>query len=135
MAYTLNFEKQLNYNTEEDSIAIETKIKYVNQDFSFAAKLDKGASLCIFKREVAEELEIEVENTKIRQRVRNASGGIFNVFGHFVTLEIADFEFECLVYFAESYVAANVLGKRGFLDKFRIAIDDHEGKLFLSEIN
>lgn len=135
MAYTLIFDRQFFYNNEEDSISIETKIKYVDQETSFTAKVDTGASLCIFKREIAEELGIEVENTEIAQRVRNANGNIFKVFGHFVTIEIGDFEFECLVYFAEKFVAVNVFGKRGFLDKFRIAIDDNEGKLFLSEYN
>lgn len=133
MAYTLTFDKQFSYNNEEDSISIETKIKYVDQETSFTAKVDTGASLCIFKREIGEELGVEIENTEIAQRVRNANGDIFKVFGHFVTIEIGDFEFECLVYFAENFVAANVFGKRGFLDKFRIAIDDNEGKLFLSE--
>lgn len=79
---------------------------------------------------MAEELGIEIENTEIIQRVRNANGGIFRVFGHFVTIEVAGFEFESLVYFAEHFVAANVFGKRGFLDKFKIGIDDTEGKLF-----
>lgn len=133
MNYTLTFDKQLFYDNEEDSVSIETKVKYVDEEISFVAKIDTGASLCIFKREIAEKLGVEVENTEITQRVRNANGNIFKVFGHFVTIEIADFEFECLVYFAENFVAANVFGKRGFLDKFRIAIDDNEGKLFLDE--
>jgi hypothetical protein len=132
--YNLTFAKQLIYDNEQDSISIATKIKYVDQKISFTAKLDTGASLCIFKRDLADELGIEVENTEIAQRVRNANGDIFKVFGHFVTIEIADFEFECLVYFAEKFLAANVFGKRGFLDKFKIAIDDNEGKLFLSEL-
>lgn len=135
MSYNLTFDKKIEYNNEEDSIAVETKIKYINQECSFTSKLDTGASLCIFKREVAEELEIEIEDTEIVQRVRNASGGIFSVFGHFVTLEIGGYEFETLVYFADSYVAINALGKRGFLDKFKIAVDDNEGNLFLSEIS
>lgn len=66
------------------------------------------------------------------QRVGTATG-IFIAYGFRLTLQIEDFEFDSLVYFAEDEnIRRNVLGRRGWLELMKIGLVDYEGKLYLS---
>lgn len=66
----------------------------------FLAKVDTGASFCIFQRDYAEELAIDVESGQ-HQEVHTATGH-FATYGHTVALGCLDWEFETIVYFAIS---------------------------------
>ena len=58
---------------------------------------------------------------------------IFNVFGFRLTLEVENFQFDSLVYFAEDEnFSRNVLGRHGFLELVKLGLIDYEGKLYLS---
>ena len=96
------------------------------------ANVDTGASLCIFQRQYAEQLGIDVESGQ-HQDVRTAAGGSFSVFGHMVTLSCFDWEFETMVYFAaRDEFTRNVVGRSGWLQYFRLGLIDHDAILFLS---
>ena len=95
------------------------------------AKVDTGAAFCIFQREYADQLGLEVENG-VRQTMGTANGS-FETYGHTVTLTCFDWTFETVVYFAEAEeIHRNVVGRVGWLQRFRIGIVDHESLLLLS---
>jgi len=62
-----------------------------------------------------------------------ANGGKFRVFGHEVILEVMGYSLETTVYFAEDQgFQRNVLGRNGWLNRYRIAIVDHDQLLYVS---
>jgi hypothetical protein len=95
------------------------------------AKIDTGATLCVFQREYADELDIDVE-TGIRQIVLTATGR-FETYGRTVMLSCLDLDTESTVYFAGTYeFSRNVLGLHGWLDKIRFGLVHHDNCLFMS---
>ena len=55
------------------------------------------------------------------------------VYGHEVTLSVADFEFDTVVFFAsDAEITRNVLGRFGWLDRVVLGLVDYEGRLYLS---
>src|SRR5690242_9936981 len=95
------------------------------------AKIDTGSSYCIFQRKYGETLGLDVE-TGLLIKIATVTGN-FIAYGHFVTISVLDYQFDSFLYFAadESFTR-NVLGRHGWLDHFRIAIIDYEGKLYLN---
>jgi aspartyl protease len=95
------------------------------------AKVDTGAAACIFQREHAEALGIDVESGK--EEWFSTATGRFNAYGHTVTLSCFDCDFEALVYFAHVHdFPRNVLGLQGWLDKLRFGLVHHDELLLLS---
>lgn len=127
----LEFDKLLFYNAGESGITVQTTLRFSDKNVSFPAKLDTGSSFCIFERKFGEELGLEIEKG-LFQRVGTATG-TFVVYGFRVILQIEDFQFDSLVYFAENEsFRRNVLGRRGWLELVKIGLIDYEGKLYLS---
>lgn len=132
MLHTLSFEKLTVYDSGTYGITIEVKLQLSDLITSFQAKIDTGAESCIFERKFGEQLGLDIEAGE-SQRFGTATGS-FLTFGHSVTLFVEGFQFDSYVYFAEDYnFRRNVLGRFGFLDRVIIAIDDYDGKLFLSQ--
>ena len=95
------------------------------------AKVDTGADFCIFQRDYADELGIEVE-TGIHQVIGTAAGS-FDAYGHRVTLACLNWEFDSTVYFAApAGFPRNVVGRSGWLHHFRLGLIDHDSLLLLS---
>lgn len=133
MPVTLTFSREHNYGGYPGSaIVIPIHLKLGNnRPVRILAKLDTGAEYCIFKREHGEALQLDIERG-IPRDFRTANG-TFSTFGHAVTIECFDWEFDATVYFAADYeFERNVLGRAGWLHQFRIAIIDHDTKLHLS---
>jgi len=104
------------------------------ESLALAACVDTGASFCIFRREHGEALGLSIERGH-RQRVRTPTG-VFETFGHSVSLSVLDLDWECVVYFAaELHLARAVLGRSGFLDRVRLALIDYDRSLYLSAYN
>ena len=96
------------------------------------AKLDTGADFCIFRREYAEQLGIVVEDG--RSQIFRTVTGTFNAFGHTLTLGCCGWEFDSEVFFAAMPdFRRDVVGRRGWLQNFRIGIIDHDSVLLLSQ--
>lgn len=130
MAYELRFEELLPYDAGDTGITIPVIIR-LQQDFvHFDAKLDTGATYCIFERGHGEQLGLDIESGH-PERIGTAMGS-FLAYGHAVTLSVSGFEFDIVAYFAadESF-HRNVLGRHGFLDRMLIGLDDYAGKLYL----
>jgi hypothetical protein len=129
--HRLDFDSLLHYDAGETGITVDITLGFSDKSVSFPAKIDTGSSLCIFERKYGEELGLEIEGG-LFQRVGTATG-TFVAYGFRVSLEIGDFQFESLVYFAEDEnIRRNVLGRRGWLELVKIGLVDYEGKLYLS---
>lgn len=99
-------------------------------EISLSAKVDSGAASCIFQREYAEQLGIDVEGGE--PETFSTAVGSFGAFGHSVTLSCLDFEFESIVYFAGPYnFRRNVLGLQGWFDRLRFGLIHYNQTLFL----
>jgi hypothetical protein len=60
--------------------------------------VDTGAAFCIFQREFAEQLGLDVEGGQLQ--VVATAAGQFDAYGHALTLCCFDWEFEAMVCFA-----------------------------------
>lgn len=80
---------------------------------------------------LAKKLGLDIESGTER---RFASlGGIVSGYGHAVVIETFGFRFKSYVYFASNFsVNRSLLGRNGWLDRFRLAIVHHDRELFLS---
>lgn len=129
--FALNFEKLLYYDTGALGINIDVSLKLSDLNVNFVAKIDTGASHCIFERQYGEQLGLEIEEG-IVQRFSTATG-TFIAYGHTVTLITNELEFDSYVFFySEGDVPKpNVLGRFGWLDRIILGLADYEGKLYL----
>lgn len=92
-------------------------------------KLDTGSTFCIFEPVFADVLGREL-TSGLRQRIATATGS-FYAYGHTLTFSVFSYEWEAVMYFAESEsFGLNILGRVGFLDHLRLGIVDYEQILF-----
>jgi hypothetical protein len=131
MSHSLTFEILHQYDSGKEGISIPVALKVGTSETSFEAKLDTGASFCIFERIYGEELGFDVETGD--RLVFNTPTGAFVAYGHNVTLSILGYDFDATVFFAENEnFHRNVIGRNGWLNRVQIAIVDYEGKLYLN---
>ena len=96
-----------------------------------AASVDTGASFCLFGAEIAEALGLSLESG-IHTRFRTANSG-FEAFGHEVELNVLGVVTNSMVYFfADPMIDKNVLGRIGWLDRVRLGLVHHDGKVYLA---
>lgn len=130
MTHHLSFALTHDYSAG-DAIQLPVTLIFGGEEIRADAFVDTGATYCIFRREVAVSLGIDVE-AGARVRVGTVTGG-FDAYGHTFTLETLGYSFEVMVYFAaHDGLPRNVLGRRGWLDHVRLGLIHHEGKLYLS---
>lgn len=131
MLHRLEFEKLIGYDVGLSGISVDVELRLGASTNAFEAKIDTGSSFCIFERAHGENLGLEIESGFLRNI--NTVVGAFAAHGHGVTLAVGGFEFDSLVFFAaDDNFRVNVLGRQGFLDRVIIAINDYDGKLYLS---
>jgi len=122
------------YYSAGDAIRLPVTLISGGEEIRADAFLDTGATYCIFRREVAVSLGIDVE-AGASVRVGTVTGG-FDAYGHTLTLETLGYSFEVMVYFAaHDGLPRNVLGRRGWLDRVRLGLIDHDAELYLSGYN
>ena len=131
MPYNLEFDNLHIYDPSKTGISVPVTLKLSQTEIEVEAKLDTGASFSIFARALGEDLGLDIEKGQSTQ-IATVTGS-FIAYGHNITLSVFDFSFDSMVYFAASdSFSRNVLGRQGFLNHFRLAVIDYEGKLFLS---
>jgi hypothetical protein len=134
MPHQLTFEKLVTYDAGTVGINLEITIVLGERRQRVSSAVDSGASSCIFERRHGEHLGINIEHG-MRQLFGTATGH-FVAYGHEVTLIVAGFEFDSLVFFAaDDQIKRNVLGRFGWLDRVVLGLVDYEGKLYLSPYN
>jgi hypothetical protein len=131
MAHRLEFDECHSYEKDADqSIFIPLRLSANGIVVNLAAKLDTGADYCLFDREWAESLDIDVESG-LRRTFRGLAGRL-EAFEHEVTIKTFDVEFTSHVYFTrEIGIARDLLGRNGWLDRLRIAIVHYDREIFL----
>lgn len=131
MSHQLLFEHLLRYDVGQVGIPVPVTLRANDRVVDIAAKLDAGASDCIFEREHGMALGLDIESGILK--IFSTATGSFPAYGHMVTLSVKDIEYEAIVYFAKDVgFNRNVVGRHGFLDRMLVGLDDYAGRLFLS---
>ncbi len=129
---TIEFTSIYHYNTLETGITLPTTLSIGESIVKVDAKVDTGATFCVFERIHGENLGLEIESGDLI-KISTATSG-FDAFGHNLNLSVLGFETESKVYFAkEESFYLNVLGRQGWLDRVKLGLIDYEGKLLLGE--
>ncbi len=88
-----------------------------------SALIDSGATISVFKVELAEQLGIEVE--KGEETYLGGVGGRIKGYIHKLEVEIAGIRFVCPVVFSHEYtVSFNLLGRSKFFERFKIVFEE-----------
>ena len=131
MSSQMSFATLVQYDPGQPSMTVAVTLSLSQDHINCEAKVDTGASWCIFARDLGEQLGLEVENG-MRQLVGTVTG-TFVVYLHEVNLSVAGLECSAFVGFAEDTgFRRNVLGRRGFLEHITLGLVDYEGQLSLS---
>jgi Aspartyl protease len=129
---TLTFRSKYNYSNASTGIEVPISLGLGDARFvRLLAKVDTGASFCIFPREYAEELGLNVEGG--HHQVVGTAAGRFDAYGHTLTLGCFDWEFAAMVYFAApANFPRSVVGRSGWLQHFPFGLIDYDAILLLS---
>ena len=131
MEHHLTFEREIQYDPGQPGITLDVSLSLSAASVNFPAKVDTGASYCIFERRHGEALGLNIESG-LPQPI-SAVTGRFLTYGHEITLIAAGYDFDSIVYFAaDEDISRNVLGRNGWLDRVVLGLIDYEGKLLLS---
>ncbi len=134
MPEQLTFAISYEYDTKQVGVTVPVRLRTWAEAIDLRAKIDMGASLCIFARKHAEQPGLDVESGKLETLATVT--GTFVAYGHEITLDVLGLETTTTVYFAaDENFRRNVLGRQGWLDRVRLGLIDYEGKLFLSDYN
>jgi hypothetical protein len=129
--YQLNFQKKDEFNSLQTGITIKATLRLGDNEIVSLAKVDTGSEICIFKREIGEHLEIDIE-LGFEKKIITLAGGL-TAFGHYVELETLGLKFDSLVYFAQDYsLQRNLLGRQGWLQLVKIGLDDYRSEIYIS---
>jgi hypothetical protein len=131
LAHTLEFASLYDYTKSPVGIEVPVTLSAGGESIDTAAKVDTGAHCCVFERKLGELLGLQVENGE-PLRLHTSTGQQFLTYGHEVELEVLGLPFASIVYFAhDEDFGRNVLGRLGWLNKCRIAVIDHDCRLYL----
>lgn len=130
MALTLSFTTLFQYDTGKTGISVPVKLQSGDETVICEARLDTGASCCIFERAQGRYLGLDIESGA-RQEFSTPTGS-FIAYGHEITLSVLGLEVATTAYFAANEnFTRNVLGRQGWLDRVCLGLVDYEGKLYL----
>jgi len=131
MTHRLNFAASYDYDLGAVDINVPVTLRSGAETREVIAKLDPGSTFCVFKREIGERLDFDIERG-VPQWIGTATGRFLS-YGHEVTLTVLGIETTAMVYFAaDEDFPVNVLGRVGWLDRMRLGLIDHDGRLYLS---
>jgi hypothetical protein len=134
MDAAIAFSTQYKYDTLKIGVTVPVTLRLNGDTVDFEAKVDTGAENCIFEKIHGERLGLIIESG--REQIFSTAAGIFTAYGHELTINVLEIEFDSTVYFAkEDSFTRNVLGRQGWLDRVKLGLIDYEGKLFLNEYN
>jgi predicted aspartyl protease len=134
VTYTFSFRTRHSYDTTKIGISVPVELTSGTNVVQVDAKLDTGASICIFERAYAEMLGLNVESGT--QALVTTANSTFQAFGHWMTMTVLGFQVDVMVYFAaDASIKRNVLGRRGFIDQLRLCLIEHAGELYISKFD
>ena len=95
-----------------------------------SALIDSGATVSIFRPDVAGDLGVKIEEGK--KIFLGGVGGRIKGYLHKLQIEVAGKKFFCPVVFSYEYlVSFNLLGRNTFFEKFRIIFEEKKNSLKL----
>ena len=95
-----------------------------------SALIDSGATVSVFKEDIAEQLGLVIENGI--ETYLGGVGGRIKGYIHKLEVEIADKKFICPVVFSHEYlVSFNLLGRDAFFRQFKIIFEEKKNLLEL----
>lgn len=110
---------------------IDVTLAYQKNLVRTTALIDSGATISVFKVEVAEELGIKIEKGK--EMYLGGVGGRIKGYIHTLKVEIAGKKFSCPMVFSREYlVSFNLLGRESFFPKFRIIFEEKKNYVKLA---
>jgi hypothetical protein len=131
MAHQIEFQTSYRFKTTQTGITIPVTLLAHNHVVECEAKVDTGAEYCLFRREYAEQLQLDLASGQ--PVVLSTLLGTFDAFGHEVTLMTLDLAFEVTVYFAASEgIRRNLLGRNGWLNLVLLGLNAYDETLYLS---
>ncbi len=129
--HQLNFQMLYHYTRTKDGITIPVSISRGGLSERAQAKVDTGAENCLFRREIGEAIEIDIESGL--PQTFSVLTGTIEAYGHEVILQSFGLSFQSFVYFAKEYeLPRNLLGSIGWLRNLRLGLVDYEELLYLS---
>jgi hypothetical protein len=128
---SLEFDADLEYEATSAGILVPIRLVHGDRSVELRARLDTGASDCLFDRFYSDILGLP--DSGVEREYRTVTGS-FKAFGHEVTIETLDLQWSALVFFhAIGNPAHAFVGRRGWLDRVRLGIVHYEQKLFLAQ--
>lgn len=101
-----------------------------NKTVDSSALVDSGATVSIFRADVANDLDIVVENGK--EIYLGGVGGRIKGYIHKLQIEVAGKRFLCPTVFSHEYlVSLNLLGREEFFKRFKIIFEEKKNLLKL----
>ena len=128
----LEFRHVHRYASRVQGITLPVVLRNGADAIDLLARVDTGASNCLFEREHGEMLNLDIDAGE--PKTFSTATGRVDAFGHLVSLEVLDLKFESMVYFfADERINKNLLGRVGWLDRVRLGLVDHDSELYLAE--
>lgn len=120
MSVTVTFRYTHNYaDQKQNGITVPVQLSVGTQAVRLPAKLDTGASYCIFQREYGEILGLNIEAGQ--QTTFATANSSFVAYGHEVMIACFEWQFNSTVFFPrEREIRRNVLGRNGWIQNFRM---------------
>ena len=130
--FHLEFDQRHSYqSTAADTISVPVVLRSGSSAAWLTAKIDTGASHCLFERGHGEIIGLDIEAGD--RKVFSTVAGQVEAFGHIVQLHALDIVVESMVYFfANGAITKTVLGRTGWLDRVRLGIVDYDRTLYLA---
>ncbi|HYE71758.1 MAG TPA: retropepsin-like aspartic protease [Blastocatellia bacterium] len=133
MSFQLDFTIKYRYPPTSVGVTIPVAIVLDESVVDAEAKIDTGSEYCIFRRETAEELGLEV-NDGVPLKFSSLSGTM-TAYVHRVIIQFLDLAFEAMVLFVADYgLPRNLLGRVGWLEHLHLGLTEAENTLYLSSI-
>jgi len=134
VAYELRFSERHTYDSRREGITIPAVLKAGEKKIELLAKIDTGASDCLFERGYGEALGLRVEEG-VRKTYATANSR-FEAYGHEISIQVLGTETTATAYFfADPSIERNVLGRRGWLDRLRFGLVDYEHAVYIADYN
>lgn len=125
------FAQEHHYDDGADGITLPTELHYQGTQLVVTAKVDTGATHCLFRNEHGRALGINIEQG-IPLTLSTLNGPL-DAYGHEVVIQTLGLAFESTVYFAKyPGLQRNLLGRQGWLRNLRLALIDYDNTLYLS---
>ena len=104
-----------------------------NVEIDTDALVDSGANISVFREEIAECLEIGIEDGE--EILLQGLGGRIVGYIHEIKVRVDGEEFLCKVVFSkELTVGLNILGREGFFEYFQVTFNERGKEIILEKI-